>query len=159
MPVQVSQDSKGCFARWGKRGKKYYYECGNEAALSRARKKALAQGVAIGEFFERAFKLQASYSDYPDVVKRNAQRGIELNEKQGNRCATQVGKVRAQQLAKGEPVSVNTIKRMFSYLSRAEIYYDQGTPEDCGYISYLLWGGKAAKDWAESKIKEIEKES
>jgi hypothetical protein len=61
--------------------------------------------------------------------------------------------VRAQQLANGEKVSMDTIKRMYSYLSRAEIYYEQGDPEDCGYISYLLWGGKAAKDWAESKIK------
>jgi hypothetical protein len=86
-------------------------------------------------------------------VRNNARRGIELNEKQGNKCATQVGKVRAQQLANGEKVSMETIKRMYSYLSRAEVYYDQGDPEDCGYISYLLWGGKAAKYWAESKIK------
>ena len=98
-------------------------------------------------------KFQDSYNDYPDTVRNNARRGIELNEKQGNKCATQVGKVRAQQLANGEKVSMDTIKRMYSYLSRAEIYYDEGSPEDCGYISYLLWGGKAAKDWAESKIK------
>ena len=35
-----------------------------------------------------------SYTDYPDSVKNNAKRGIELNEKIGNKCATQVGKVR-----------------------------------------------------------------
>ena len=97
-----------------------------------------------------------SFSDYPDSVKNNAKRGLELNEKVNNKCATQVGKVRAQQLAQGKPVSMDTIKRMFSYLSRAETYYDQGTPEDCGYISYLLWGGKTAKGWAESKIKSFE---
>jgi hypothetical protein len=44
---------------------------------------------------------------------------------------------------------------MISYLSRAETYYNNGTPQDCGYISYLLWGGKAAKTWAESKINEL----
>ena len=81
---------------------------------------------------------------------------MELNRKNGNKCATQVGKVRAQQLAQGKPVSEQTIKRMFSYLSRAETYYDSGTPEDCGYISYLLWGGKSAKSWAERKIKKFE---
>lgn len=96
-----------------------------------------------------------SYSDYPDAVKNNAKRGIELNEKVNNKCATQVGKVRAQQLAKGEPVSVETIKRMYSYLSRAEVYYDQGDTESCGYISYLLWGGKAAKRWSEAKLKDL----
>jgi hypothetical protein len=97
-----------------------------------------------------------SYSDYPDSVSNNAKRGIELNEKVGNKCATQVGKVRAQQLANKEPISEATIKRMFSYLSRAEVYYDKGDTESCGYISYLLWGGKSAKSWAESKIKKFE---
>jgi hypothetical protein len=62
-----------------------------------------------------------SYSDYPKSVSNNAKRGIELNEKVNNKCATQVGKVRATQLAQGKPVSVETIKRMFSYLSRAEV--------------------------------------
>ena len=97
-----------------------------------------------------------SYSDYPEAVRNNAKRGIELNEAVGNKCATQVGKVRAQQLANGEPVSEKTIKRMYSYLSRAEVYYEQGDKESCGYISYLLWGGKSAKTWAESKLKQIE---
>jgi hypothetical protein len=97
-----------------------------------------------------------SYSDYPKSVSNNAKRGIELNEKVNNKCATQVGKVRATQLAQGKPVSVETIKRMFSYLSRAEVYYDKGDTESCGYISYLLWGGKSAKSWAESKLKQLD---
>ena len=97
-----------------------------------------------------------SYSDYPESVSNNAKRGIELNEKVNNKCATQVGKVRATQLAQGKPVSVETIKRMFSYLSRAEVYYDKGDTESCGYISYLLWGGKSAKSWAESKLKQLD---
>jgi hypothetical protein len=94
-----------------------------------------------------------SFSDYPESVSNNAKRGIELNEKVNNRCATQVGKVRAQQLADRKPVTMETIKRMYSYLSRAETYYDASDTEACGTISYLLWGGKSAKSWAESKIK------
>tara|TARA_R110000796_G_scaffold62906_5_gene145031 strand:+ start:1101 stop:2057 length:957 start_codon:yes stop_codon:yes gene_type:complete len=97
-----------------------------------------------------------SYRDYPDSVSNNAKKGIELNEKQGNKCATQVGKVRAQQLAQKQPVSVATIKRMYSYLSRAQEYYDQGDTSSCGYISYMLWGGLSAKSWAESKLKELD---
>ena len=89
-----------------------------------------------------------SYSDYGDDIKSNAKRGIELNEKGGNKCATQTGKVRAQQLAKGEPISVETIKRMYSYLSRAETYYDENDMNACGTISYLLWGGKAGLSWS-----------
>ena len=95
-----------------------------------------------------------SYDDYPEAVRNNAKRGIELNEKNGNKCATQTGKVRAQQLAQGEPVSLETVKRMASYLSRAEEYYDESDMNACGTISYLLWGGKAALRWATSKLNE-----
>ena len=96
-----------------------------------------------------------SYSDYPSGVKNNAKRGLELNEKVNNNCATQVGKVRAQQLAQGKPISVETIKRMYSYLSRAEEYYDESDTTACGTISYLLWGGKAGLRWAESKLNKL----
>jgi len=96
-----------------------------------------------------------SYADYPDAVSNNAKRGIELNEKVNNKCATQVGKVRAQQLAQKKAVTVETIQRMFSYLSRAGEYYDEGNTEACGTISYLLWGGKAGLRWSESKLKEL----
>lgn len=96
-----------------------------------------------------------SYSDYPDAVKNNAQKGIDLNKEVNNKCATDVGKIRAQQLAQGKPISVETIKRMHSYLSRAEEYYNEGDTKACGTISYLLWGGLAGKRWAESKLKEL----
>jgi hypothetical protein len=98
-----------------------------------------------------------SYSDYGNDVKNNAQKGIELNERNGNKCATQTGKVRAQQLANGEPVSVETIQRMYAYLSRAETFYDNASSQnDCGYISFLLWGGKSALSWSRNKLKELE---
>ena len=97
-----------------------------------------------------------TYNDYPDSVSNNAKRGIVLNEAVGNKCATQVGKVRAQQLAQKKPVSLQTIKRMYSYLSRAEVYYEAGDKESCGYISYLLWGGKSARSWAENKLKSLD---
>ena len=96
-----------------------------------------------------------SYSDYSSGISNNAKKGIELNLKNGNKCATPVGKVRAQQLAKGEPISVETIKRMYSYLSRAETYYDESDMNACGTISYLLWGGKAALSYSRNKLKEL----
>ena len=98
-----------------------------------------------------------TYNDYPDAVANNAKRGIELNKKVNNKCATQVGKVRAQQLARKQKLSVETIKRMYRYLSRAEEYYKTGDKEACGYISYLLWGGKSAKSWAERKLRSLDK--
>ena len=96
-----------------------------------------------------------SYSDYGTEIRNNAKRGIELNEANGNKCATQVGKVRAQQLADGEAISVDTIKRMYSYLSRAEVYYDETNTKACGTISYLLWGGKSALSWSRNKLNEL----
>jgi hypothetical protein len=96
-----------------------------------------------------------SYSDYSEGIRNNAKRGIELNEKVGNKCATQTGKVRAQQIANGEKLSVETIKRMYSFLSRAETYYDESDTEACGTISYLLWGGKAALSWSRNKLREL----
>jgi hypothetical protein len=96
-----------------------------------------------------------SYSDYGQGIRNNAKRGIELNEKNGNKCATPVGKVRAQQLAQGKPISVETIKRMYSYLSRAETYYDESDTQACGTISFLLWGGKSALSWSRNKLREL----
>jgi len=96
-----------------------------------------------------------SYSDYPSGVANNAKKGIDLNKKVNNKCATDVGKIRAQQLAQKKPISKETIKRMYSYLSRAAEYYDEGDNEACGTISYLLWGGKAGLRWSESKLKEL----
>ena len=109
--------------------------------------------------WERAFnsynKYMASYNDYPDSVVNNAKRGIELNEKLGNRCSTQIGMIRGQQLSKKEPISVETIQRMYSYLSRAEAYYNENDEEACGTISYLLWGGLSGKRWAQNKLREL----
>lgn len=96
-----------------------------------------------------------TFNDYPDAVSNNAKRGIDLNKKVNNKCATQVGKIRAQQLAQKENISVETLKRMYSYLSRAQEYYDEGNKEACGTISYLLWGGKAGLRWSESKLKKL----
>ena len=96
-----------------------------------------------------------SFSDYPSGVTNNAKKGIDLNSKVNNKCATDVGKIRAQQLAQKKPISKETIKRMYSYLSRAAEYYDEGDNEACGTISYLLWGGKAGLRWSESKLKEL----
>lgn len=95
------------------------------------------------------------YNDYPDSVSNNAKRGIELNDAVNNKCATQVGKVRAQQLANKENLTIDTIQRMYSYLSRAETYYDETNTEACGTISYLLWGGKAGLNWSRKKLREL----
>ncbi len=116
---------------------------------------------AVKKLFSEKITLE-SYNDYPQSVINNAKRGIELNKKVNNKCATLVGKNRARQLVAKEKLSVSTIKRLYSYLSRAEAYYKPEDKEACGTISFLLWGGLSAKSWAKSKLKklgEIELES
>lgn len=96
---------------------------------------------------------EKTFSDYPDGVKNNAKRGIELNKKVNNKCATAVGKIRARQLSKGQSLTLSTVKRMYSYLSRALEYYDPNDTKACGTISYLLWGGKAALGWSRNVLR------
>ena len=93
----------------------------------------------------------ASYTDYPKGATANAERAIIENEERGNKCATQTGKVRAQQLAARKPISFKTVKRVYSYLSRAKTY-NTGDYNDCGTISYNLWGGDVMLRWAEKVI-------
>jgi len=88
-------------------------------------------------------------------ISANACKAIKENEKRGNPAGTQVGKVRAQQLCKNEDLSLETVKRMFSYLSRAKTY-NSGNWDDNGTISYNLWGGEPALAWSERIIKQEE---
>ena len=100
-----------------------------------------------------------SYTDYPKSARNNAQRALDWAEKNGwGSCGTPVGKIRANQLANGEPISVDTIQRMYSYLSRHEVdlQTSKSYSDGCGKLMYDSWGGLSAKSWAESKIKELE---
>jgi hypothetical protein len=102
-----------------------------------------------------------SYSDYPDSVKNNAKAVLKYAEENGwGACGTEVGKIRANQLANGEAISEDTIKRMYSYLSRHAVDLDssKGYGDGCGKLMYDAWGGKSALSWAESKINAIEKQ-
>jgi hypothetical protein len=102
-----------------------------------------------------------SHSDYPESVKNNAKAVLKYVEENGwGSCGTDVGKQRANQLAKGEPISEETIRRMYSYLSRHEVDLEssKGYGDGCGKLMYDSWGGKSALSWSESKIKSIERE-
>ena len=46
MPVTRGKDSNGPYYRWGKNGKKYHYESGNQSSRETAKKKAERQGKA-----------------------------------------------------------------------------------------------------------------
>ncbi len=99
-----------------------------------------------------------SYSDYPDGVKNNAKRALEYADKNGwGSCGTPVGKQRANQLAKGEPISVDTIRRMYSFVSRHEkdLEVSKSYSDGCGKLMMDAWGGLAGGRWAKSKLREL----
>ena len=119
-------------------------------------------GDTISKSLIEPTTFQDSYSDYPDSVKNNAKAVLKYTEENGwGSCGTPVGKVRANQLANGEPISLDTVKRMYSYLSRHEVDLEssKGYGDGCGKLMYDSWGGKSAMSWAQSKINQAEKMS
>ena len=88
----------------------------------------------------------------PEYVSATACRAIRENEERGNPAGTQVGKIRAQQLCKRDEISLETVKRMKSFLERAKTYYT-GNYDDKGTIAYDLWGGEEALQWVDTILK------
>lgn len=125
-------------------------------------KSGSVKGFSIeGYFADRvnmAKEQMESFSDYPDDVKANARNVLDWVEKNGwGGCGTDVGKQRANQLAKGEAISLETIKRMYSYLSRHEpdLEASKSYSDGCGKLMYDAWGGKSGLNWSRSKLKEL----
>lgn len=96
-------------------------------------------------------------------IADEASLGIRYREEFG-RGGTRIGITRARQLQRRETLSFDTVKRMFSYLSRHEVDLDapqNSNKNDPGYpgagkIAWLLWGGYPAKTWSERILKKME---
>ena len=82
-------------------------------------------------------------------MQANAKRALKLRDAapKSRRGMTPVGLARANQFSKGQTVSLATVKRTYSYLSRARTYYKPGK-NTAGTQAYLGWGGDAALRWA-----------
>jgi hypothetical protein len=96
-----------------------------------------------------------SYNDYPESAKNAAKRALEFRDKNPDvECGTAVGWARANQLAKGENISEETIARMASFARHLQ-YKDVPYTEGCGGLMVDAWGGQAGIEWASNKLKEI----
>lgn len=97
----------------------------------------------------------------PLRVRQAARRGLALRADQpaSNRGGTAVGIARARDLANGRPVSVSTLRRMFSFFARHEV--DKGGEgwgvNSKGYQAWLLWGGDAGRAWARGILDRLER--
>ena len=82
-----------------------------------------------------------------------AQRAINWNAAQSpsGKWGTPTGRRRATQIANNENLSLETVERMFSFLSRHESNYKRYVGAEVkgkGYYAYLGWGGPSALGWA-----------
>jgi hypothetical protein len=95
-------------------------------------------------------------------MKAAAKRAIRWKEQgKATGAGTMVGWTRAGQLARGETLSLSTVKRMYSFFSRHEVdkkgkdFYNTSNPSN-GRIMWDAWGGDAGFSWSR-KIVEREK--
>jgi hypothetical protein len=96
-----------------------------------------------------------SYSDYPKAASENAKIALRYAEENGwGSCGTSVGKARANQLAKGEPISRDTIARMAAF-ERHRQNSDKELGDGCGRLMWLAWGGDAGVEWAQRKLEQL----
>jgi hypothetical protein len=154
MPVQLGKDKEGCYAKWGPEGAKYHYECGNEDSRNRAKDKALEQGRAIEA--SKSSNFEETYTDYPQAASENAKIALRWAEENGwGSCGTQVGKIRANQLANREPISRDTIARMSAF-ERHRQNSQKELGDGCGRLMWLAWGGDEGIEWASRKLKQID---
>ena len=103
-----------------------------------------------------------SIKDYPQYIIDNAREAKAWVDENGyGSCMTPVGKARLNQLAKGEPISLETMKRMKAYADRhkVDLQSSKSFDDGCGYLAWYSWGldetGRVEK-WLESKIGTLE---
>jgi predicted ABC-type ATPase len=116
---------------------------------------------------ERVKQIEAfSKADYtpPKGVREAARRAVDwINEGKAGGGFTSVGRRRASQLASGESVSIETLKRMKSFFSRHEVdkealgftQGEKGFPSP-GRVAWDAWGGDAGFSWAKEKVAQFE---
>jgi predicted ABC-type ATPase len=116
---------------------------------------------------ERLKQIEAfSKADYtpPKGVREAARRAVDwINEGKAGGGFTSVGRRRASQLASGESVSMETLKRMKSFFSRHEVdkealgftQGEKGFPSP-GRVAWDAWGGDAGFSWAKEKVAQFE---
>jgi HK97 family phage prohead protease len=94
-------------------------------------------------------------------MQEEAERAIRWVE-EGRKGGTRIGKIRARQIARGENLSEDTVKRMYSFFSRQEGVKDaEGfEPGEDGYpspgrVAWGLWGGDPGYSWSKNIVEQL----
>ena len=90
-----------------------------------------------------------------------AKRGLAMRDKQppSNQGMTSVGLARANQLIRGENLSLDTVKRMYSFFSRHEVdksseSWKKGNSK--AEQAWLGWGGDAGYSWSRKIVEGLD---
>jgi HK97 family phage prohead protease len=97
-------------------------------------------------------------------MQEEAERAIKWKE-EGRKGGTRIGLVRARQILRGDPMSLDIVKRMYSYFSRHEVDKEaEGfEPGENGYpsagrVAWGLWGGDAGYSWSTNIVENLKKQ-
>jgi len=111
-------------------------------------------------------KVDAAEESYQptDEMAAEAELGLKWREEYG-RGGTEVGVARARDISNKRNLSLDTVKRMYSYFSRHEVdkqasgwnQGEEGFPT-AGRIAWQLWGGDAGQGWAARIVERVSKE-
>lgn len=148
MPVMKCSKNGQQGHKWGASGFCHIGE-GSEA-------KAAKVGAAI-----HAQRNDADTYKPTKAMASNARRGLEMRDKQpkSNKGMTAVGLARANQLINRESLSLETVKRMYSFFSRHEVdkksksWREGNSKAEQGWLG---WGGDAGYRWAKSIVEGLD---
>ena len=112
----------------------------------------------LTQWSKKSSSSQKSYIA-PSQVAKAAEKGLMLR-REFQQGGTRIGVTRATQLKNRKPVSMTTIKRMYSYFQRHSIdkkakNFGKDSCPSKGYIAWLLWGGDAGLIWVKHILKSL----
>lgn len=115
-------------------------------------------------FAEYIQEQQKTYKP-PAGAASAAKKALRWRDEHGDevKAMTRVGWTRANQLAKRENLSYDTVKRMARFArhkknSVVNPKYKDTPWKDNGYVSWLGWGGYAGINWAQGVVDRVEKQ-
>lgn len=101
--------------------------------------------------------------DAPDSAREQARQVLKWRDQYGRRAMTDVGWKRANQLASGEKLTLDTVKRMAAFARHLPNYYKalekfKGEPEKSPVIWAVKgWGGEVGIKWAQRIVESANK--
>jgi len=132
----------------------------------KARLIVLDEGRVLKTRRVRTFVVKADDGHTPPQAVRNAARRAKawIEAGKAGDGFTAVGRGRANDLAAGKSVSLDTVKRIANFLSRHEgdkkatgfNQTEKGYPS-AGRVAWDAWGGDAAKAWADKIVSDVAK--